>query len=166
MSKTKDILGRLSVLSAKSKDANKQYFSNLNKRQKRDLDNVVHELHQEVFAETDCLECANCCKSLGPRIIMKDIERIAKSQRMKESDFVEKYLRIDEDGDYVFKSMPCPFLASDNYCLIYDFRPKACREYPHTDRTKFLQIANLTITNSATCPAVYEILERLRGMNR
>ncbi|MBN2746575.1 MAG: YkgJ family cysteine cluster protein, partial [Bacteroidales bacterium] len=73
-------------------------------------------------------------------------------------------LRIDEDGDYVFKTMPCPFLAPDNYCLIYDFRPKACREYPHTDRTKFLQIANLTITNSATCPAVYEILERLRSL--
>jgi len=99
---------------------------------------------------------------LEPLITIKDIERIAKAQRMKESDFVENQLRIDEDGDYVFKTTPCPFLAPDNYCLIYHIRPKACRKYPHADRTKFLQIANLTITNSVTCPTVYLILEQLR----
>ncbi|MCD8261039.1 MAG: YkgJ family cysteine cluster protein [Bacteroides sp.] len=75
---------------------------------------------------------------------------------------VETYLRIDEDNDYVFKSMPCPFLGTDNYCCIYEDRPKACREYPHTDRKKFYQLYSLSIKNSTTCPAVLEILERLR----
>ncbi|MEG1587045.1 MAG: YkgJ family cysteine cluster protein [Bacteroidales bacterium] len=140
----------------------KSFFKNLKKNQLRELDDTIHYLHEEVFGEIDCLNCANCCKTLGPRITDRDIEKMASALRLKPKNVVEQYLRIDEDGDYVFKSMPCPFLGSDNYCSIYTDRPKACREYPHTDRKKFHQISSLTIKNAETCPAVYEILERLK----
>lgn len=125
------------------------------------MDLVVHQLHEDISERIDCLSCANCCRSLGPAIYDKDIERIAKALRIKPSDVVSSYLRVDEDGDYVFKSMPCPFLMSDNYCSIYESRPKACREYPHTDRKNFEQIFKLTVKNTATCPIAYEVLSEL-----
>ncbi len=125
------------------------------------MDTIVRQLHDDVSERIDCLSCANCCRSLGPAIYDKDIERMAKALRMKPSEVVSSYLRIDEDGDYVFKSMPCPFLMPDNYCSIYDARPKACREYPHTDRKNFEQIYKLTVTNTATCPIAYEVLSEL-----
>lgn len=125
------------------------------------MDTIVRQLHDDVSERIDCLSCANCCRSLGPAIYDKDIERMAKALRMKPSEVVSSYLRIDEDGDYVFKSMPCPFLMPDNYCSIYDARPKACREYPHTDRKNFEQIYKLTATNTATCPIAYEVLSEL-----
>lgn len=125
------------------------------------MDAVVHDLHEEFSAQIDCLACANCCRSLGPAIYDKDIDRMAKALRMKPSDVVLNYLRMDEDGDYVFRSMPCPFLMADNYCSIYEFRPKACREYPHTDRKKFEQIFKLTVKNTATCPIAYEVMSKL-----
>lgn len=128
----------------------------------RELDDTVHALHQAVFKRIDCLDCGNCCRTLGPRLTDKDIERMAKALRMKQPDFIAQYLRIDEDNDYVFQSMPCPFLGNDNFCFIYENRPKACREYPHTDRKKFYQIHSLTIRNASTCPAVYQILEQLK----
>jgi Fe-S-cluster containining protein len=81
---------------------------------------------------------------------------------MKPADIIQKYLRIDEDGDMVFRSMPCPFLGDDNYCAIYENRPKACREYPHTDRKRFYQIYNLSIKNAYTCPIVFEVMEEIR----
>ncbi|MGL4292489.1 MAG: YkgJ family cysteine cluster protein [Bacteroidales bacterium] len=146
----------------KTAASHRYFFKNLKKNQLRDLDDTIHYLHEKVFEETDCLSCANCCKTLGPRITDRDIEKMASALRRKPKEIVEQYLRIDEDGDYVFKSMPCPFLSSDNYCSIYADRPKACREYPHTDRKKFHQIANLTIKNAETCPAVFDILERLK----
>ena len=136
----------------------KSFFKAIKKSRLRELDDTIHALHEEVFDEIDCLECGNCCRSLGPRIIDKDIERMAKSMRIKPTEVIDRYLRIDEDGDYVFKSMPCPFLGDDNYCFIYEDRPKACREYPHTDRKKFHQIYALTVMNARTCPAVYEIV--------
>jgi uncharacterized protein len=128
----------------------------------RKLDERVHAIHEAVFDTINCLDCANCCRTLGPRITDADVQRIAASLRIKPSGFVENYLVVDEDGDYIFRSMPCPFLGSDNYCSIYDVRPKACREYPHTDRRRVYQVLKLTLKNSAICPAVFGILERLR----
>ena len=125
------------------------------------MDTIVQELHNRFSSEIDCLQCANCCRSLGPAIYDKDIDRMAKALRMKPSDIVANYLKIDEDGDYVFQSMPCPFLMPDNYCSIYEARPKACREYPHTDRKKFSQIYKLTVRNTQTCPIAYEVLKEL-----
>ncbi len=125
------------------------------------MDVIVHQLHEDISEKIDCLSCANCCRSLGPAIYDKDIERMAKALRIKPSEVVSSYLRVDEDGDYVFRSMPCPFLMPDNYCSIYDSRPKACREYPHTDRKNFEQIYKLTVKNTATCPIAYEVLSEL-----
>ena len=82
------------------------------------------------FAEIDCTACANCCKTLGPDFKEADITRIAKYFKMKLPAFEAEFLQVDEDGDKVFKSMPCPFLGGDNLCSIYDVRPKACREFP------------------------------------
>ena len=155
-------LKNLETEAKKLAPANKAFFKNIKKNRYRLLDDAIHELHEEVFEHTDCLQCGNCCRTLGPRITHKDMERIAQALRIKPSKVIEQYLKIDEDNDYVFQSMPCPFLGADNYCAIYPARPSACREYPHTDRTKFYQIANLTIKNSETCPAVFEILNELR----
>ena len=71
-------------------------------------------------------------------------------------------MRIDEDRFYVLKTVPCTFLGPDNYCSIYDARPKACREYPHTDRIKQSQLLKLTEKNVEVCPAVFEIVEKLK----
>jgi uncharacterized protein len=139
------------------------FVSYLKKNKKRlgKMDNQVHALHKEASERIECLECANCCKSLGPAIYDKDIDRMAKALKMKPSEVVENYLRVDEDNDYVFKTMPCPFLMPDNYCSIYESRPKACREYPHTDRKNFVQIYKLTVKNTYTCPIAFDVLLNL-----
>lgn len=129
------------------------------------MDTQIHALHDKISNKTDCLSCANCCRNLGPRITDKDLERIAKTLRKKATDVISSYLRIDEDGDMVFQSMPCPFLGSDNYCSIYENRPKACREYPHTDRKRFYQIYHLSVKNASTCPIVYDVLQELTTPN-
>jgi len=92
----------------------------------------------------------------------KDISRISKHLKMKEQKFIEEYLRVDEENDHVLQSVPCAFLGSDNYCSIYEVRPKACREFPHTNRKKFHQISELTLKNVAICPAAYNIVEEMK----
>ena len=148
----------LKVLAAKAEPVFKQFYKK-NKKKLEKMDEEIHYLHEVLSAATDCLQCANCCRTLGPAIYDKDIERMAKALRMKPSEVVSQYLKVDEDKDYVFQSMPCPFLMPDNYCSIYEHRPKACREYPHTDRKKFVQIYNLTVKNAYTCPVAYKVLE-------
>ncbi|MDO5608805.1 MAG: YkgJ family cysteine cluster protein [Capnocytophaga sp.] len=157
-----DELQQLPQLAKEKREENKKFFARLKKKPPKNLDYITQEIHDEVFAQTDCLSCANCCKTTGPLFTNIDIERISKHLRLKPQAFVEHYLRIDEDNDYVLQSVPCAFLASDNYCLIYDVRPKACREYPHTDRKKIFQIGNLTIKNTEICPAAYKIVEEMK----
>lgn len=141
---------------------NKKFFQQLRKRPPKDLDRQMQEMHEEEFSRTNCLDCANCCKTTGPLFTNKDIERISKHLKLKPQQFVDQYLRIDEDKDYVLQQVPCTFLDADNYCLIYDVRPKACREYPHTDRKDFHKISNLTLKNTAICPAAYNIVEEMK----
>ncbi|MFA5972773.1 MAG: YkgJ family cysteine cluster protein [Lentimicrobiaceae bacterium] len=141
---------------------NTAFFRQLAKKDPGKLDEAFRRLHEDVFEEVNCLDCGNCCKSLGPRITHADIRRISSALKIKPSELTAKYLRMDEDNDYVFKSMPCPFLDRDNYCKIYENRPRACRDYPHTDRRRMQQILDITLKNTATCPAVFEIIEQLK----
>ena len=80
---------------------------------------------------------------------------------MKEGAFIEKYLRIDDEGDYVVRSVPCAFLGTDNLCSIYDERPSDCHRFPYTDEDVILKRPKLTLKNSAFCPIVVSVLEGL-----
>lgn len=141
---------------------NKKFFAKLKKKPPKNLDYIMQELHTSEFEKTDCLSCANCCKTTGPLFTNADVERIAKYFRLKPKAFIETYLRIDEENDYVLQQVPCTFLGTDNYCSIYDVRPKACKEFPHTNRKKFHQISNLTLKNVTICPAAYTIVEEMK----
>jgi uncharacterized protein len=134
----------------------------LNKKKSTEVDDLFHMLHDEAFSKFDCLRCANCCSSISPIVTVRDIDKLAKHFKIKPSVFIEQYLHVDEENDYVFNQSPCPFLMPDNYCMIYESRPKACREYPHTDRRKMQQIFKLTLKNCEVCPVVYEILEEMK----
>lgn len=152
----------LKTKALKAEALTKKLFLKLKKSKPGNLDDTFHTLHEEAFEHIDCLSCANCCKTTSPIFKDRDIERLAKYFKISQALFIEKYLKIDEDKDYVLKSAPCTFLGADNYCLIYDNRPTACREYPHTDRKRMYQLLDLTAKNAAICPAVFEITEKLK----
>lgn len=156
-------LANLKEKAAQTHQENKQFFKKLRKKPPRHLDSLMQELHDEEFERTDCLKCAQCCKTTGPLFTRADIERISRKLRMKPGAFIENYLQVDDEQDYVLQELPCTFLGLDNHCMIYDFRPKACREFPHTDRRNFHQISNLTLKNVAICPAAYQIVENMKA---
>jgi hypothetical protein len=158
----KDIIKDLPKKAKDMQKENKKFFAKLRKRPPKHLDLKMQELHQEEFARTNCLNCANCCKTTGPLFTNRDINRISKHLKLKPGIFIDTYLRVDEDNDHVLKQVPCTFLGEDNYCSIYDVRPKACSEYPHTDRKDFHKISDLTIKNTAICPAAYNIVEKMK----
>ena len=147
--------------SKSSYSSNQRLKQRLRKVKSKALDAQFHKFHEEVFEEVDCLSCANCCKTTSPIFINTDIDRLAKVFRMKAAEFIDTYLHIDDDGDYVLNSSPCPFLNEDNTCLVYENRPKACREYPHTNRKNMLGILNLTLRNTLVCPAVFKIFQQI-----
>ncbi|MFH6602190.1 YkgJ family cysteine cluster protein [Maribacter algicola] len=157
-----EILKQLPTRAKEKYAENRKFFNRLKKKVPKDLDYLMQELHDAEFQDIDCLQCANCCKTTGPLFTNADIDRISKHLRLKQQQFIDTYLRIDEDNDYVLQEVPCTFLGNDNFCSIYDVRPKACREFPHTDRKKFHQIGDLTIKNVSICPPAFNIVEQMK----
>ncbi|MDP1728172.1 MAG: YkgJ family cysteine cluster protein [Bacteroidota bacterium] len=151
------------LITAKKKQAeNKKFLEKLKKQRMVGLDQIMNNLHDEAFKEIDCLQCANCCKTTGPLLLSKDIDRLAKALKTKPSLFAEQYLKIDEDQDIIFKSMPCVFLGDNHHCNVYQHRPNACREYPHTQQRDQLQKLKITFNNTLICPAVAKVVEELK----
>lgn len=139
----------------------KQYKQLLQRADKNKILKQLPQLHNEAFAKINCLSCARCCKGYSPRFKTPDIKRIAKHLQMKEGDFIETYLRLDEEGDYVTKHQPCPFLQPDNACGIYEDRPSDCARYPYTDEDVIYKRPQITLKNSEFCPIVHYVLEGL-----
>ena len=144
------------------KKQNKRTIQRLKKLPEKKVDDFFHSLHDVVFQEIDCLNCANCCKTTSPIFRDIDIDRLAKHLKISSAQLIEKHLHIDQEGDYVLNSSPCVFLQEDNKCSVYEYRPLACREYPHTNRKKMHQILNLSLKNTTVCPAVSRIFEAIR----
>ena len=140
-----------------------EFFKKLKRKNGKEVDGLFHARHEKVFQQIDCLNCANCCKTTSPIFRDADISRLAKHLKMKPARFVENYLHEDEEGDYVLNVAPCPFLGLDNRCAVYDHRPQACREYPHTNRKKMQQLLKLTALNTQVCPAVSRIVKEMMG---
>jgi uncharacterized protein len=154
----KDILDNWEKKSAERQKLYKQF---LQKAEKNKVLKQLPDLHEEAFSKIDCLQCANCCKNFSPRFKTPDIKRISKHLKMRESDFIDAYLKVDEEGDFVAKSLPCPFLGADNYCSIYDQRPSDCHRFPYTDEDVLIKRQQLTLKNSTFCPITYFVIEKL-----
>jgi Fe-S-cluster containining protein len=143
----------------------KVYKTYLNKINLKKAIPKLPQLHDLAFEKVDCLSCGNCCKGYSPRFKTPDIKRISKYVGLREGSFIDKYLKIDSDGDYVLQQTPCPFLGSDNYCSIYAERPSDCRRFPYTDEDVFVKRTAITLKNVSFCPAAYFVIEKLMESN-
>jgi len=147
----------------KAERETKKHFEKLKKTKPNNLDELFESHHDAVFEHTDCLTCANCCKTTSPIFIPRDIERLSKAFKLKVPEFIAQYLHLDKDNDYVLNQTPCPFLDNENFCTVYENRPNACREYPHTNRKRIYQVLDLAVKNTYICPAVYQIVEDIKA---
>lgn len=139
----------------------KKFARKLQSHKGKHLDRLTNQLHEQVFTHLDCLDCAGCCKGLPPIINHTDSQRIAKHLGLSITNFQQLYLTVDEDNDTVLRQTPCPFLLENNHCSIYEFRPKACRSYPHTEEN-FSKNISYHVKNTLYCPATFFILEQLK----
>jgi uncharacterized protein len=143
---------------------NKKKFRNfLTRMEKKPIGQVrliKLEANELAWAKTDCLDCANCCKTMSPTYTKKDITRISKFLGMTSSSFKEKWLYKDRTGDWLNKKQPCQFLdLSTNMCNIYEVRPGDCAGFPHHGTKSIRDYGHVFKQNVEFCPATYRLVE-------
>jgi Fe-S-cluster containining protein len=125
------------------------------------LMSVVRELADEITAQIDCTQCANCCRETATELGQEEIERLAAALGMSVADLRETYLEYEEDrGGYWKLPAPCPLLDG-NLCRVYEARPDSCREYPHL-HNDFRSASIARINNTFICPIVFNVVEEMK----
>jgi uncharacterized protein len=157
--------GKLEKAFAKVEEENWMFRSFLKGQNEGKIDKLVHQMHQELFQQIDCLACSNCCKVISPALNKKEINEISGRLSMNADEFSKKYLQKDEEGDMLIRSKPCPFLTEKG-CSIHDIKPKTCREYPYTNKAEIISRLINLVGNCEVCPVVFEIVERLKDIFR
>ena len=129
----------------------------------KNLDEIAEQIDKELWAETDCLSCANCCKKMSPTFTNKDIKRISTHLEMTPAAFKEKWLYFDKkDGDWMNKQQPCQFLdLKTNMCNIYEVRPADCAGFPHLTKKKMVDYVHVHKQNIEYCPATFKMVEKM-----
>lgn len=155
-------LNKFEQKAAKKKNKLVKFLKKLDKIVPEDMPKLVKEENIAVWADIDCLECANCCKTMTPTYTKNDLVRISAHFNMTPKEFKSKWLYKDETGDWMNVSTPCQFLGADNKCSIYEIRPEDCAGFPHHTKKPF-HLYNDTFTNNIhRCPATFELVNRLR----
>jgi Fe-S-cluster containining protein len=146
-----------------AKRSMRRFLTKLENHSPRGLDATIANLEKEVWQETDCLTCANCCKTMTPTFTSKDMKRIAAHLKMSVDDFQKKWLKKEKGGDrdWLNKTEPCQFLnLKDNMCSIYEVRPADCSGFPHLTK-KFKDFVHIHKQNVEYCPATFRLVEKM-----
>jgi Fe-S-cluster containining protein len=141
---------------------NNQFVKFLRNHKASTIDAYVQPMVEKVYAETDCLACGNCCKSLRAPFQKEEVEIIAPYLNCSSSDFLEKYIQEIPLKNYgIMKTNPCLFLDG-NACTIYQQRPSSCADYPHIHHKGFKYRIKSIMENYSVCPMVVSVIEELK----
>lgn len=126
------------------------------------LDTYTDRIEKEVWGETDCLACSNCCRNMTPVFTVPDIKRIATHLRMSVLAFKKRWLYKNKNGEWMNRSQPCQFLnLHTNMCSVYAVRPADCASFPHLAKKRLVDYIHVHKQNIAYCPATFKMVEKL-----
>ncbi|MEO5675006.1 MAG: YkgJ family cysteine cluster protein [Chitinophagales bacterium] len=165
MASTPEYQQKIATVSSKAKAERKEnriLFKRLKKKRPAGLTKAFRIYNDEAFAHINCMDCANCCRTSLAVFEKPDVKRISQHFAMKEKDFIKKYLTPHPDYEFLIKILPCPFLAEDNKCSIYEIRPTGCRTYPPARLQLSDEQLDVIHDNIGICPAISEMVERVK----
>jgi Fe-S-cluster containining protein len=145
----------------RNKSRMKRFLTRLEKKRPKGFHVLEVEADKLVWAKTDCLHCANCCKTMSPTYTPEDIRRISAHLGMTPTAFREKWLYKDKTGDWMNVRQPCQFLdLKTNMCAIYAVRPRDCAGFPHHVKKRMnADYMHMYKQNIEYCPATYRLVE-------
>lgn len=123
----------------------------------------------EVQRHIDCTACGNCCRHSLVSVGRQEIEEIARCLGTTPEEFAGLYTAPDPDAParriLLDSGEGCVF-QDGNLCIVYEARPRACRDFPHVGvGTHSLGGRPSSLARwAALCPIIYNALERYKQL--
>ena len=157
-------LVQIKLLGEKKRDENLRFRKHMKAHDHSDR--VLRRIALEVEEQIDCTQCANCCRVATAKVTERDIERLAKYQRLKPARVMADFVVESEEEGHVLsrdKKTGCVFL-SGNECTVYDARPESCQRFPHVVRGNGSLASRMWefVDRACYCPIVYNSLEAFK----
>ena len=131
----------------------------------RHSDRRLRRFGEEIEAQIDCTQCANCCRVPEVDITERDIEKLAKFVGATRQEFIRDYTQRDEKKGLILKRTEsgCVFLR-DNLCTVYEARPQNCANFPHLVRGTGSIASRMwrLLDRAGYCPIVYNWMETVK----
>jgi Fe-S-cluster containining protein len=154
-------------LGEKKRDENSRFRSYI--KSHNFVERQFRKAAQEIHAQIDCRQCAECCRVGEVELSERDIEKLARFLGIEVAAFLEQYTARDEFNDLILKRTEagCVFLDG-NECTVYEARPGNCERFPHLLRgAGSIQSRMWQFVDRATyCPIVYNWMEAAKDLTR
>ena len=132
----------------------------------RHSDRRLRRFGEEIEAEIDCTQCANCCRVTEVGINQRDVEKLAKFIGVSEDEFRRQFTARDDAGAMILKRGEggCVFLEG-TACTVYEARPDTCQRFPHMVRGNGSIASRMWefVDRACYCPIVYNSLEAFKS---
>jgi uncharacterized protein len=126
-------------------------------------DRLFRRIARRVEEQIDCKACANCCRQTRVNVSPGEIDTLARYLNLScEEVTKECTIRDPEDRETILRHTGdgCVFLDG-NLCLVYEARPRACREFPYlagNERSLGGRMPSVC-KHASICPIVYNTLQ-------
>ena len=155
---------QIRLLGEKKRDENMRFRVFMKSRDHSDR--ILRRIAQGIEDQTDCTQCANCCRVATAKVKERDVERLARFLCISEAQFLKDYTQDGgEEGRILRRSDTegCVFL-SGNECTVYDARPDACQRFPHLVRGNGSIASRMWefVDRACYCPIVYNSIEAFK----
>ena len=87
-------LVQIKLLGEKKREENLRFRKHMKSRDHSDR--ILRRIAVDVEEQIDCLQCANCCRVATAKVTERDIERLARSLRIKPARFLAEYTEKSE----------------------------------------------------------------------
>lgn len=125
------------------------------------IDQMVHQLNEDISPRIDCTVCGNCCKTLMINVEEAEADRLTNHLAITRTDFDQQYLEKGSNGMMVMNAIPCSFLT-EKKCSVYDYRFAGCREFPAMHLPGFSKRLFTTLMHYGRCPIIFNIVEAMK----
>ncbi|MES1220206.1 MAG: YkgJ family cysteine cluster protein, partial [Bacteroidota bacterium] len=88
----------IELFASQKENENDRFKDFLQSQDEAGIDEMVHELNEDVSSEIDCTQCGNCCRTLMINVTDNEASEVSSYLKISKTDFTNTYIEKSTNG--------------------------------------------------------------------